>query len=276
MTEPMRPGARPIRMTRTLALPILGSTLALMLLVACGSEAEQGSGDATGGGPSESTTPSASASASASSTASSTGQPGCAPVDGATRIAKVLATVDLDGDGTPDPVGLTGAKGPCPGHLLAEIGDRDELVTLPADEPPVSSAFAVAIPGRAGEVVVTRQDHPRGGFQTRVFALAGEEFAQLENEGGPLVPFVATDVQEHPFSIDCGDNLITVTEAVAHEPPGVMAAWDVKQTTYALQGVTVTAGPTREIADNVLPSQLKQQYPELEKNAVFPSCRVRG
>ena len=124
--------------------------------------------------------------------------------------------------------------------------------------------------------MVTRQDHPRGGFQTRVFAVAGDGLAQLEVEGRPLVPFVATDVQEHPVSIDCGDNLVTVTEAVAHEPAGVMFAWDIKQTTYALQGVTVTKEPTTEIADNVLPAQLKQRYPELEKNAVFPSCRVAG
>ncbi|MET0998328.1 MAG: hypothetical protein ABWX73_06405 [Marmoricola sp.] len=264
MTEPMRPGARLIRMTRTLALPLLGPALALILLAGCGSAADPGSGDAAGSGPSESPTPSASVAA----------EPGCTPVEGAPRIAQVLASVDLDGDGTPDPVGLTGAEDPCPGQLSAEIGDRDEFVALPADEPPVSAAFAVAIPGRTGEVLVTRQDHPRGGFQTRVFALAGDEFAQLEVEGGPLVPFVATDVQEHPVSIDCGDNVITVTEAVAHEPPGVMAAWDVRQTTYAVQGVTVTKGPTREIADNVLPRQLKQQHPELEKNAVFPSCRV--
>jgi len=251
-------------MTRTSAVPLLGPLLSLLFLVGCGS-ADQRSGEDAGSGPSESSSPFASTDASA-----------CTPGEGATRIAEVLTSVDLDGDGTADPVSLTGSKDPCPGRLWAEIGDRNMAVALPADEPPVSSAFAVAIHGRTGEVVVTRQDHPRGGFQTRVFALAGDEFAQLEIDGRALVPFVATDAQEHPISIDCGNNVITVTEAVAHEPAGVMFAWDVRQTTYALQGVTVRTGPTHEIADNVLPAQLKQAYPQLEKNAVFPSCRVPG
>ncbi len=173
-------------------------------------------------------------------------------------------------------MGVTTDRDPCPGLLWTEIGGNDHTWSLPADEPQVSAAFAVAIPGRTGELAVTRQDHPRGGFQTRVFAFADDQPEQLEIDGQPLVPFVATDVQEHPVSIDCGDNSIVVTEAVAHEPAGVMFAWDIKQTTYALQGTTVTAGPTEETADNVLPAQLKKGYPDLAKNAVFPSCRARG
>ncbi len=255
-------------MTCSPARPLLAA-LVLVLLAGCGSVAEQGSGDAGGSRPSASSTPS-------TPSPSSSAQPGCTPDEGATRSVTPLASVDLDGDGTSEPVGLTGAEDPCPGHLVAELGGAEVSVSLPVDEPPVSSAFAVALPGRVGQLVVTRQDHPRGGFQTRVFALDADGLAQLEADGRPLVPFVATDVQEHPVSIDCGENLITVTEAVAHEPPGVMFAWDVKQTAYALQGVTVTAGPTREIADNVLPSQLKRRHPELARNAVFPSCRVPG
>jgi hypothetical protein len=250
-------------MTRALAPPSLGAVLVLALLVGCGS-AEQGRGEEAGSAPVESSRPSPSV----------VEEPGCAPVAGAARITKVVARADLDGDGTADPVGLTLDGDPCPGRLWAELGDADVTVALPAGEPPVDSAFAVAIPGRTGEVVVTRQDHPRGGFQTRVFAWADGTLAELEVAGSPLVPFVATDVQEHPTSIDCGEDVLTVTEAVAHEPAGVVFAWDVRRTTYALRDVTVTRGVTREIADNVLPAQLRKEYPELERNAVFPGCRV--
>jgi hypothetical protein len=238
------------------------------VLAGCGSEEQPDGDSASDGRTSASPTPSSSASPDA-----------CDQSEEGIVVTRNLAKVDVDGDGTRDQVGLVEpATSECPPmvsvNLAAGSVGPGVLAPIPAGEPPVRAAFAVAIPGHTGELVVTRQVHPRGGFQTRVFALAGDELVQLEVDGRPLVPFVATDVQEHPVSIDCGDNLITVTEAVAHEPAGVMFAWDVKETTYALQGATVTAGPTREVADNVLPAQLKERFPELGKNAVFPSCRV--
>jgi hypothetical protein len=109
-----------------------------------------------------------------------------------------------------------------------------------------------------------------------VYAADADELAELQVDGNPLVPFVATDVQEHPFNIDCGDGGLVFTEAVAHEPPGVVAAWDIRETTYAVDGTTVTPGRTKEIADNVLPDQLRPKYPELVEHAAFPSCRAAG
>ena len=64
------------------------------------------------------------------------------------------------------------------------------------------------------------------------------------------------------------------TEAVAHEPVGIAPAWDIKQTTYAVDGTTVTKGATKEIADNVLPKDLEAKYPDLVKHSAFESCRA--
>ena len=83
-------------------------------------------------------------------------------------------------------------------------------------------------------------------------------------------------MQEHPLSIDCTDGGVVVTEAVAHEPHGVIFAWDIKRTSYAVEGGEVTAGATEEIADNVLPGQLAAKYPDLVKYSAFTSCRAAG
>ena len=50
-----------------------------------------------------------------------------------------------------------------------------------------------------GQLLVTRADHPRGGYQLRVYAADGRRARPSSTvDGQPLVPFVATDVQEHP------------------------------------------------------------------------------
>ena len=117
------------------------------------------------------------------------------------------------------------------------------------------------MPGREGALLVTRQDHPRGGFQLRLYAAGPDELVELKTDDGPLVPFVAPDVQERPLSVDCADGGVVLTEAVAHKPPGVIFAWDIQRTTYAVEGGEVTAGETEEIADNVLPAQLRRSTP---------------
>jgi hypothetical protein len=188
-------------------------------------------------------------------------------------VARTLATVDLDGDGTPETVKVTGGGGDCPNTVFAQVGKR--YLAAPADaDPPVTNAFGVAVPGRPGKLLVTRSEHPRGGYQLRVYAAGSAGLAELKTGGRSLLPFVATDVQEHPLSVDCADGGLVVTEAVPHEPPGVVAAWDVKRTTYAVDGLRLTPGATTEIADNVLPNELAKSYPDLVRHSAFTSCRA--
>ena len=248
-------------MNRALAAvvgPVLAPALALVLLAGCGST-DQGRDASNAGEPA---TPSASSSAD-----------GCAESEAARSRARVIARVDLDGDGTSDDVALTGPADACPNLLSAVVAGRDVSTSLPDDQPPVGSGFGVDVPGHEGSLLVTRQDHPRGGFQLRVYAAGDRELVELEVDGRSLVPFVALDVQEHPLSVDCSNGGVVITEAVAHEPPGVMFAWDIRRTSYAVDGTSVTAGKTAEIADNVLPGQLAAKYPDLVKYAAFKSCR---
>ena len=239
-------------------LPALAVVLSLGL-AGCGSAPRSDdSGTAAGSG---STTPIPSATPSR-----------CGIVTG--RLAPE-APVDVDGDGRREMV-MFGAASQCgPAYLQAGNGDDPPRVTLPADAPPVTGIFGVRVPGRDGELVVTRSTHPRGGFQLRVYAAEGARLVELQRGSEPLVPFVATDVQEHPLSVDCAEDALVVTEAVAHEPAGIAYAWDVRRTTYALDGVTLTAGPTQEIADNVLPAQLTRRWADLVDHTAFAGCRTR-
>ena len=236
----------------------LALVAALLVLAGCGS-AGQGSDakDSTG----------------ASSGATKVGA--CDADSAEVTSAKTVGTADLDGDGTADTVQVTAAGGACGNTLFAKLGDSYVSTALGDDEPPVTSAFAVDLEGHDGQLFVTKADHPRGGYQLRIYGVAGGQLAEVKKDDGQsLVPFVALDVQEHPWSIDCGDNALVFTEAVAHEPVGVAPAWDIKQTSYALDGTTATAGPTKEVADNVLPQELPAKYPDLVKHAAFESCRA--
>jgi hypothetical protein len=188
--------------------------------------------------------------------------------------ARTVAAADLDGDGKGSPVELTEADGDCANTLFAKVGNRYLAAQLPPDGPPLSSAFGIEVPGHDGQLLVTRQDHPRGGFQLRVYAAGDSALTELKVDGHALVPFVALDVEEHPLSVDCTDGGVVVTEAVPHEPTGVAFAWDVKRTTYAIDGTEVSVESSVEIADNVLPGQLAAKYPDLVKHTAFKSCRA--
>ena len=66
----------------------------------------------------------------------------------------------------------------------------------------------------------------------------------------------------------------SITEAVAHEPAGVVFTWDVRRTTYAVtQGRAERTG-REEIADDVLPGRLRVRFPELARAAVLADCRT--
>ncbi len=201
------------------------------------------------------------------------GTASCAPDSAVVRAAARLTEADLDGDGTPDEVRVTGPGGECGDLLVATVGEESLTVPL-ADGPAVTGGYAVALPGRDGQLLVTSADHPRGGYQLRVYAAGEEGLVELRTDAGTLVPFVATDVEEHPFSVECTDGGVVLTEAVTHEPVGVVAAWDVQRTSYTVEGTTVTAGPTDEIADNVLPGQLGRRYPDLVRHSAFAGCRA--
>ena len=183
-----------------------------------------------------------------------------------------LVRVNLDGSDDPLPVHYSGDDGRCARVLFARMAGDRYGVELDGDLP-LDSTAAIAVPGRGTELLLVRQNHPRGGFQIRLFGYAGGRFAELEVDGNPVLPFVATDVPA-PISARCALRGFEVSTAVAHQPIGIVPAWDVFTTSYTLDGVKATASAPVEVADNVLDGQLARRYPDLVQHRMLENCRV--
>ena len=185
--------------------------------------------------------------------------------------------VDLDGDGAVESVTYWGPSTECPSEtsLTAVVSGEEVRAVVTGDLPLAAADFKVLqIPGRTGELLLVTPQHPRGGFQARLFGYADGNLAELTLEGEPIFSFVATDVLESPLSARCAPGGFEVTAARAHEPIGVVHAWDVFRTTYAIDGNTVTKGATTEVADNVLDEQLESKYSDLVHYRLFENCRA--
>jgi hypothetical protein len=187
------------------------------------------------------------------------------------------ATVDLDGDGTADAVRVDDAvrEGTCADSVVAEINGT-EVVAAMEYGLPVSAGdmSAVRLPGRTGDLLLITAQHPRGGFQAILYGYADGRLEELTAGGAGLFPFVATDSLSDPLSARCVENGFEILRARAHEPAGVVHAWDIDRTTYTLDGNTVTKGAPTKVADNVLDKQLHRTYRPLTRYSLFANCRV--
>lgn len=239
---------------------------ALSPLVACGSP-QQSVQTRT------ETTPSASA----STTGSPTGSPsqaidGCPVTDTAATGAKVVASADLDGDGTPEDIRLTAPGSSCGSTLLARVGGRSVSVPVPG-ELPVEAVLALRVGSRSGQLLGVRQVHPRGGYQARVFGFADGRFLELTNNGQPLAPFVATDTAPaEPVRIECTDKGLDVMLAKAQHPTGLMPAWLVTRTSYAVEGNSVTKTGSQVVDAKMSSRQLDRSFAPLGAKEPFGGC----
>lgn len=185
-----------------------------------------------------------------------------------------VSTPDLDGDAAADFVEFVDHRD-CPGTFVAHVGEQNLVLAIEEDLPVAArDMHVVQIPGRVGEVLLVTVRHPRGGFQAHLLGYADGSFDDLNVDGNLVIGFVATDTSSSPVSASCVDGGFVVTEAVAHEPVGVVPAWDVFATAYAVQGNVVTKGPRAEVADNVLEAELETSYRALIGHRLFEDCRA--
>jgi hypothetical protein len=185
-----------------------------------------------------------------------------------------VARADLDGGGSPRPVRLTvPGAGPCADRLLGPGGEYAEVAGL--DLRP-GKAKAVHLKGHDAVdlVLLWAKPHPRGGAQPHLFGTGGRTgLTEVTVGGQPLVPFVAADGGAAPMTATCTeDGGVGVVTARAHQPPGVVLAWDVTLTAYAVEdgraGVTGRSPVSEAAADPTL----RKEHPELYDGSLFSDC----
>jgi hypothetical protein len=191
----------------------------------------------------------------------------CAADSAVFEQAEPVGSVDIDGDGRADPVKLTTGSQECPARLIARDTGGYLGGELPGDDPGSPKVFGVKLSGHQGDLLVTRQDHPRGGYQLHIYALGGTELVELQDAGKPLVPFVATDTRPISATVDCQGSDIVVQEAVA----GSGGQWDIRRTTYEVSEGAATKAGTKTTS-KLTPKRVDQLMPA--GRAVFPSCRA--
>lgn len=182
-------------------------------------------------------------------------------------------------DGEHHPVHLVPpGDGPCAGGLVVRTADGVTGIDVAGLALDPSTARIVELEGASGppELLLVRGGaHPRGGFQPHLFVLAERGLGEVTAGGRSLLPFVATDGGGTPTTAACGPGgSIHVLAASTSEPPGVVLAWDVRRTTYALEGATAKQTGSEQLVDHAADPVLRNDMPELfaEDGSFFADC----
>lgn len=251
---------RPTRM-RTLGAALTAATLGFGL-AACGSGTEPGQQPGTTSAPD----------------ASLFGD--CRADDPTFDTADVVAEADIDGVAAKNEIAYVPADagGPCANALFTTFEGDPSAVSLGETVLDPDSVEVIALKGSDRQLLLTRGEaHPRGGFSVHLYGGVDGRIGEVLAGGEPLVGFVATDGGAAPATATCTTDggLATLTGATS-EPPGVILAWDVWRTTYALDGNTAEVSSKKQVADHQADPLLRDEMPELfDPEALFTDCIVR-
>jgi hypothetical protein len=170
-------------------------------------------------------------------------------------------------------VRLTGAgAGACADLLLADgvSADVAGLDLVP------KQATVVHLHGTDASdlVLLSAAPHPRGGWQPHLFGSGGESgLTEVTVDGRPVLPFVATDGGAPPMTATCTpDGGIALLTAKAHEPPGVVLAWDVTETVYTVKDGHARTTGSKLVEEAAADPLLRKQRPELFDGTLFANC----
>lgn len=198
---------------------------------------------------------------------------GCRADAPALDRADVVAEADLDGDGAKNEVAHApaGAEGACADALFTTFNGHPSALATPG----LGSVAVVALPGSDRELLLVRGGgHARGGYDQTLVGGGGGRLGQVLAGGRPLVGFVATDGGAAPATVRCtADGGLASVTASLHEPPGVVLAWDVRTTTYRLEGnraVRVASTLEEGVTDPRLQSTLPQLF---DARGTLADCR---
>lgn len=203
----------------------------------------------------------------------------CRASDPAIESAAVVASADLDGDGRREEVSYvpSGRGGPCAGALVTSLDGTPAAVRL--DDAPQALEDPVVVDLHRTDrelLMVYGRSHPRGGYVVHLYGAAGGAISEVLADGRPVIGFVATDGGAAPSTATCTpDGGIATWTGVAHQPPGVLLAWDLWRTTYTLDGTAATRTSHRMVREAVADPLLRRDMPQLfDPDALFADCRA--
>ena len=201
---------------------------------------------------------------------------GCTVEDAAGR-GTLVATADLDGRGGAEQLRLLGTgKGRCRGSLVAVLDGKVAGLDVTGLELARSPGTVVHLRGRGADLVLLESTpHPRGGSQPHLFTAGGKDgLVEVTVDGRPVLPFVATDGGGSPMTATCTPSGgIAVFTAIAHEPPGIVLAWDVTRTTYDIRDGRAVPTGTAVVDVAAADPTLRRRKPELFSGELFAGCR---
>ena len=179
----------------------------------------------------------------------------------------VVARADLDDDGTPEDVRL------CAGRLVAKVGGSTAGVDVAPLDLDATRARVVHLHGAGDLVLVPSRRAADGRFQPHLFGAGRQGLTEVLLHGEPVLPPFASEPGTAPMTTTCTDGGgVSVVTARAHQPPGIILAWDLTRTTYDVRdGVAVrvrTSVTENAGADPVL----RRRMPHLFDRSLFAGC----
>lgn len=186
-----------------------------------------------------------------------------------------VARPDLDGDGRPDQVVLTGSRAACPDSLVAVLGDRAVGTSVTGLGLVATGARVLRLAEGRPELVLLRSRATADGhWQPHLFAAGGAGGLTDVTVGGrPLLPLVPPRRGGAPMDVACTPRgTLAVTTSKAHQPPGIVLAWDVRRTTYRIHDGVATRLRTTVVQDAAADPLLRRDHPELYDGRLLDGC----
>lgn len=178
----------------------------------------------------------------------------------------VVAWADLDGDGTDAAVRLCGHR------LVTRFGP----VTTDLDVAGLRlrrGGAAVVHRDGAADLVLLRSASVGGRWQPHLFGQSGRRLAEVVADGRPVLPAVTTRLGSAPRTATCTPGGgIAVLSAEAHLPPGIVLAWDVTRTTYAVRAATAVRTGSVMVQEAAADPTLRKVMPHLFDGTLFADC----
>lgn len=198
------------------------------------------------------------------------------PYAGCVSRGTVVARADLDADGSTEAVRLVRAgSGRCADSLVTQVDHAVAGVSVRGLDLVPRGAKVVHLTGnRAPDLVlVSSRQHPRGGFQPHLFTTGGGQLREVTAEGHPVLPFVATDGGAAPMTARCtARGGIAVITGQASKPPGIVLAWDLTRTTYAVRNGRAVETGSAVVRKAVADPLLRKEVPGLFDGSLFTNC----